>query len=64
MPSAYPWALGKDCRIDLCRVHVQLALGKDVFAECPRSGTRQSLFLNFKKSLPSAGSRALGKEGN
>jgi hypothetical protein len=34
-----------------------------IFAECSTACTRQSLFLNFlKKSSPSAGSRALGKE--
>jgi hypothetical protein len=38
-------------------------LGKDHFAECQIRGTRQSnFFLIFKKSLPSARSRALGKE--
>jgi hypothetical protein len=53
----------------LCRVplgdtrqrSVKVALGKEgAFAECRRSGTRQTIFK--KKSLPSAASRALGKE--
>jgi hypothetical protein len=34
LPSAWPLALGKDPRTELCRVPVQLALGKDFFAEC------------------------------
>jgi hypothetical protein len=75
LPSALQLALGKggftECLSVGARQSIkntslssalQLALGKGVFAECPRSGTRQSLFFNFKKSLPSAGSRALGKE--
>jgi hypothetical protein len=34
-----------------------------VFAECPRSGTRQSFFLILKYALPSALDAALGKGG-
>jgi hypothetical protein len=36
-----------------------LALGKDLFAECRQTGTRQTLNLGF---LPSAQQLALGKE--
>jgi hypothetical protein len=39
----------------------QWAPGKAIFAECPRSGTRQSIFLILKYTLSSARSRALGK---
>jgi hypothetical protein len=40
----------------------QRALGKVYFAERQIAGTRQSVFLNLKKSLPSARSRALRKD--
>jgi hypothetical protein len=35
---------------------------KTFFVECLLMGTRQSIFLNLKKSLPSARSRAFGKD--
>jgi hypothetical protein len=46
----------------LCRVLVRGHSTKDVFAECRIQDTRQSIFFNLKKSLPSARSRTLGKD--
>jgi hypothetical protein len=54
--SARQGALNKDIFAE----RLSGALGKDIFAECQIMGTRQSIFLNLKKS--SVRSRALGKE--
>jgi hypothetical protein len=59
-------ALGKDflkIKIFTLPSAPDLALGKDFFAECQQSGTRQSLHLGFfRKSMPSVTRLALGKD--
>jgi hypothetical protein len=42
-------AFGKEVVKNLCRVPQRGTLGKELFAECRRSGTRQRIFYNFKK---------------
>jgi hypothetical protein len=61
------WHSAKKALPSACRAALDKAFLKTlslVFAECQIKGTRQSIFLILKKSLPSARSRALDKDVN